>query len=189
VFPPHSTELLHAILPGQIAEGDLAIDATAGNGHDTVMLARAVGASGKVIALDIQQVAIEATRGRLDNENLLDRVSLHGISHTRLGELAAPASAQAVVFNLGYLPGADREIITRTPDTLLALSAAVGLLRPGGILAVIAYPGHSSGMDEARAVEKFIHALPDHRIARYSLVATLNPAPFLLLARNGRKKL
>ena len=189
MFPPHATELLHTILPAQIAEGDLAIDATAGNGHDTEMLAHAVGASGKVIALDIQEVAIEVTRSRLQNEKLLDRVSLHVISHTRLAELAAPASAQAIVFNLGYLPGADREIITRTPETLLALSAAVDLLRPGGILAVIAYPGHSSGMDEARAVEEFFNALPAHRIARYSLVATKNPAPFLLLARHGRKKI
>lgn len=55
------------------------------------------------------------------------------------------------------------------------------------ILAVICYPGHPEGAEESKAVESFFHSLPNHRIARYSLVATKGSAPFLLLARNGRK--
>lgn len=187
VFPPHSTELLHLLLRREISQGDLVIDATAGNGHDTCFLAELVGAEGHVIAFDIQASAIEATRQKLQNQNLLDQVSLHQISHTELLTFASPQSVKAVVFNLGYLPGANRKLATDAAETIPALSAAVEVLKPGGILAVTCYPGHPQGASEATAVETFFHDLPDHRVARYSLVATKNPAPFLLLARNGRK--
>ncbi len=187
MFPPHPTDLLHTILRGEIGEGDLVIDATAGNGHDTEFLAREVGDLGNVIAFDIQQAAIEATRIRLENENLLGRVSLHQTSHCTISEHAAPGSVKVIIFNLGYLPGADREIATNATDTLIALENASPLLQPGGILAVICYPGHSEGASESEAVEKFFHTLPSHRVARYSLVATKGSAPFLLMARNGRR--
>lgn len=188
MFPPHPTDLLHAILRGEIREGDLAIDATAGNGHDTAFLAREVGSSGHVIAFDIQAAAIEATRKRLESEGHLERVSLHQTSHNELSRFAKPASVKAVVFNLGYLPGADRSIATKAPETIEALGAASALLQPGGILAAICYPGHTEGAEESEAVEMFFHSLPNHRVARYSLVATKGAAPFLLLARNGRKR-
>ncbi len=189
MFPPHPTELLHTILRGEIEDGDLAIDATAGNGHDTLFLAKEVGVTGKVIALDIQEIAIEATRSRLKSEGLSDRVSLIQQSHIELSTHAAPRTVKVIVFNFGYLPGADRNLATTTPDSLKALAAATELLKPGGILAAVCYPGHREGAEEAKAVEAFFHSLPNHRIARYSLVATRSAAPFLLLARNGRKKI
>ena len=187
MFPPHPTDLLHTILLGEIHEGDLAIDATAGNGHDTLFLAREVGETGTVIAFDIQAAAIEATRNRLESEKFIERVTLFQKSHCELSTHAAHGSVKVIVFNLGYLPGADRNIATTTPDTLEALAASTRLLKPGGILAVICYPGHSEGAKESMAVESFFHSLPNHRVARYSLVATKGSAPFLLLARNGRK--
>lgn len=188
MFPPHPTELLHTILRDEIREGDLVIDATAGNGHDTVFLAREVGSSGTVIAFDIQAAAIQTTRQRLETEGLLERVSLHQTSHSELSQFAKPSSVKTVIFNLGYLPGADRSIATKALETLEALSAAAELLKPGGILAAICYPGHPDGVIESEAVESFFHSLPNHRVARYSLVATKGAAPFLLLARNGRKQ-
>ena len=189
MFPPHPTELLHTILRGEIDEGDLAIDATAGNGHDTLFLAKVVGSTGKVIAFDIQAAAIEATRNRLDSEGVLDRVSLLQKSHIELSKHAAPGTVKVIVFNLGYLPGADRNLATTTRESLKALAAGSELLKPGGILAVVCYPGHPEGAEESEAVEAFFHSLPNHRVARYSLVATRSAAPFLLLARNGRKQI
>lgn len=189
MFPPHPTDLLHTILRGEISNGDLVIDATAGNGHDTVFLARAVGPKGKVIAIDIQAQAILSTREKLEAEGLVHRVFLHQSSHTSIADLASNSSVKAIVFNLGYLPGADRSIATNTGDTLEALALAVTLLIPGGILAAICYPGHSEGKREAASVESFFETLPNHRVARYSLVATRGPAPFLLIARYGRKQM
>ena len=187
MFPPHPTDLLHTILRGEIHEGDLAIDATAGNGHDTLFLAQEVGETGKVIAFDIQPAAIEATRKRLEDGGQIDRVSLHQKSHCDIAAHASTGSVKVIIFNLGYLPGADHSLATKTPHTLEALSASIPLLKHGGILAAICYPGHLEGAEESEAVETFFHSLPSHRVARYSLVATKGPAPFLLLARNGRK--
>lgn len=187
MFPPHPTDLLHTLLCEEIHDGDLAIDATAGNGHDTLFLANKVGETGKVIAFDIQETAIQATLTRLESKELLSRVSLQQVSHCNISDHAAPGSVKVIVFNLGYLPGADRNIVTKAPETLEALEKATHLLRPGGILAVICYTGHSEGARESEAVETFFNSLPNHRVARYSLVATRGHAPFLLLARNGRK--
>jgi SAM-dependent methyltransferase len=181
MFPPRPTELLHTLLRERIAPGDFVIDATAGNGHDTLFLAETVGATGTVIAIDIQEAAISATRKRLAGANLLERVRLHCASHADLKEIAVGASPSAIVFNLGYLPGGDRSVITRTEGTLAAISESLEILRPGGTLAVLCYPGHSGGDSEAAAVEGFISAATGLRTARYGMLGTERPAPFLLV--------
>ncbi len=183
MFPPRPTELLHLLLREVIRDGDLVVDATAGNGHDTVFLADCVGPTGKVLALDIQQQAIDSTRARLQESGLLGRASLHCVSHASLADLTAEATASVIIFNLGYLPGADHGTITQTAATLEALRASCQVLKPGGALAVVCYPGHPGGDQEAAAVEAFFQNLEKHRTARYSMLATKKPAPFLLLSQ------
>lgn len=183
MFPPHPTELLHLLLKSEIAAGDFAIDATAGNGYDTAFLAKAVGETGKVLAIDIQPQAIESTAARLEIEDLRDRVTLHLGCHADLALLAGGESPSVIIFNLGYLPGGDHGVITRTESTLKALMAAAEILKPGGALAVICYTGHAGGREEAVAVEEFISFLPAHRTARYGMIATEKPVPFLILCR------
>ncbi len=182
MFPPRPTELLHTLLRDRIAPGDLVIDATAGNGHDTLFLAEAVGPSGKVIAIDVQEDAVSATRKRLADAGLLERVRLHCASHVDLPEIAGVATPTAVVFNLGYLPGGDCSVITRTEDTLSAIAAALGILIPGGTLAAVCYPGHPGGDAEADAVKDFISSVTGLRTARYGMLGTQTPAPFLLVS-------
>lgn len=183
MFPPRPTELLHSLLGECVAPGDLAIDATAGNGHDTVFLARTVGKAGRVIAIDIQEEAISATRARLEEAGLLGNVTLRLGSHADLAEIVGGDAPSVIVFNLGYLPGGDHTLITKTGDTLAALRAAISILRPGGALAVICYPGHPGGDEEALAVEGFISSLPGLRTARYGRAGTEKPSPFLLVSR------
>jgi ubiquinone/menaquinone biosynthesis C-methylase UbiE len=183
MFPPRPTELLHDLLGSEISSGDFIIDATAGNGHDTCFLAECVGAEGKVIAIDVQPQAIASTRARLENEGLLERVMLHLGTHADLREIAGNNVPSVIVFNLGYLPGGDRSVITRTADTLAALASAVDILRPGGMLAVVCYPGHPGGEEESSAVEDFISSIPGFRTARYAMVGTQRPSPFLLISR------
>lgn len=176
------TDMLHVLLKQVICKGDCVVDATAGNGHDTVFLAEAVGDEGKVIAMDIQAEAIEATRRRL-RENLLEnRVELHQVSHVEIGRLVAAGSAKVIVFNLGYLPGSDRALITQAETTLQALAESVLALKKGGVLAVICYPDHAGGDDEAAQVSGFLRGLGNFRLARYELLSTHRAAPFLLLA-------
>jgi tRNA A58 N-methylase Trm61 len=176
------TDLLHVLLRQVICKGDCVVDATAGNGHDTVFLADAVGDEGKVIAIDIQAEAIEATRQRLREMQLENRVELHQASHAEIGRLVAEGSAQVIVFNLGYLPGSDRVLITQAETTLKALSASVAALKKGGVLSVICYPDHVGGDDEAAQVLAFLQGLGNFRLAKYELLSTHRGAPFLLVA-------
>ena len=142
------TEKVHHILTNHLKEGDRAIDATSGNGYDTLFLAGQVGSSGKVIAIDIQDCAIQSTRERLESAGLIDRVRLVSEDHATALEKLIEANREkvaAVTFNLGYLPGSDKSIQTRAESTEQALATSIQLLSPGGYLCVTAYRGHSGG--------------------------------------------
>ena len=153
------TEKVHHILTNHLKEGDRAIDATAGNGYDTLFLAEQVGPSGKVIAIDIQDCAIRSTREKLESAGLIDRAILvtedHAITMRKL-ILDDHENVAAITFNLGYLPGSDKSIQTRAESTEEALAASIQLLSPGGHLCVTAYRGHSGGTSEAETVETFM---------------------------------
>lgn len=167
-----------------VCPGDNLVDATAGNGHDTVFLARLTGPSGQVHAFDIQEEAIRATQKRLEKEGLLSpAIHLHLISHEHLAE-HVKTPAKVIVFNLGYLPGGDKAKITRTECTITALKQAVELISPNGLLSVMCYPGHEGGKEESEAVETYLAGLPHHswRVSKYQLLNTETPAPFQICA-------
>ncbi len=184
LFPPRPTALAQEILRPLIQPGDLVIDATAGNGHDTVFLAECVGPTGKVLAFDVQEAALASARARVGEKGCVD---FFHESHGKMAAHAAGESVAVVMFNLGYLPGDDHRLTTQSAETLVALEAAVRLIKRGGALSVICYPGHPAGAAEAVAVETWLtrQASDGWRIARYGAVGTRRPAPFLLLAGKG----
>ncbi|MDR1497233.1 MAG: SAM-dependent methyltransferase [Puniceicoccales bacterium] len=165
------TQLAHSALRETLMAGDFAVDATAGNGHDTAFLADAVGVSGRVIALDIQQVALDAVRLRLEQLNLFQQVTLFLRGHEHLGEVL-PACwcgmVAAVMFNLGYLPCGDHALVTRPETTIPALESAVGWLRNGGMLSVLVYPRHLGGEVESDAVQHWLNASPSARALQWA---------------------
>jgi len=154
------------LVAARVSSGDIVVDATCGNGVDTRVLADLVGKRGTVYGFDIQAQALEKTRERLEvlaSEGKLPELHLLLSSHAdmlRQIKLADHGKVSAVMFNLGYLPGADPAVITETGTTLEALEAAIVLLRPGGVLTAVLYPGHEGGGDEAAAVEQWSAALP-----------------------------
>lgn len=153
---PRLTALAHARLAAHLRAGDRAVDATAGNGHDTVFLAEQVGAGGRVWAFDIQRQALEATQRRLRDRGLEGRVSLVSAGHETLAEHLprhARGGLAAVMFNLGYLPGGDHRLVTRPETTQAALSAAWRLLAPGGLISLMVYRGHAGGREEYLALQ------------------------------------
>jgi 16S rRNA C1402 N4-methylase RsmH len=183
---PSILDQCRSVLRRVLQEGDLAIDATVGNGHDTAFLAECVGATGKVVGFDLQEAAIANTRGRLDEQGFGDRVLLLQRGHETMVEALAENSIRekprAVVFNLGYLPGGDHSLITRPETTLRALESALALLRPGGVIAVVAYPGHQGGSLEAESVLAWARKIPPAfaKASSYQFLNTARPAPFLI---------
>ena len=146
------------ILRQAVAPGDRVIDATMGNGNDTAFLCSLVGEEGRVYAFDLQEGAVASTRERLRAAGLLPRAELFLLSHERLAE-TVKEPVNAVVFNLGWLPGGDHGITTRTETTLAALRQALDLLLPLGVLTLCAYPGHEEGKRELEAVTRFLSSL------------------------------
>lgn len=154
-----AVKFAQSILAGRISAGGFAIDATCGNGHDTEFLCRTVGPAGQVLALDIQPAAIASTRARLE-QGRFENFSLHCTDHSRLAELAAPESADAVLFNFGWLPGADHSVYSGPGSTIPALEAALGILKPGGVLSAVLYSGRVIGDTEKQAVLTWLSSLP-----------------------------
>lgn len=176
------TRLAHERLAEVLQAGDLAIDATAGNGHDTLFLARQVGPRGRVCAFDIQLEALQNTARRLEAEGLLRQVQLAHAGHQYLLEHLPDGwsgKVSAVTFNLGYLPGSDKRTITRSDATLPALAQSLQCLRPGGLLSVLAYRGHEGGQEEADAVLSW---LTEQR-AQLALETHESPGPVLYLGQ------
>ena len=150
------------ILRQVLSEGDEAVDATMGNGHDTEALCRLVGPEGHVYAFDIQAQAVEKTGQRLREAGLADRASLFHSGHEHMKE-NVPHPVRAVMFNLGWLPGGDHQITTRLQTTLAAVEQGLELLLPGGVLLICVYPGHAEGAREREALLSFLSSLPPQR--------------------------
>lgn len=138
-----------------IAPGDIAIDATAGNGFDTLFLANAVGPNGLVYAVDVQSAAIDRVHAKLTEADLSARVELFVGDHAELEQFVRAEHRTRIacaMFNLGYLPLSDKSIVTRVESSLPAIRTAAGMLRPCGILTILAYVGHEGGRAEADAI-------------------------------------
>lgn len=162
-----AVELCHRFLSDNLPAGGSFLDATCGNGHDTLFLCRKAAPNGRVLALDIQPAAVEATN-RLLAENGLHQVGRAIVcDHKELGHLVPPASLDGAVFNFGWLPGADHSIHSGTESTLPALQAALDALKPGGVLAAVLYSGKVIGSDEKQAVLEFFRSLP---LTRYTVL-------------------
>jgi hypothetical protein len=176
-----------------VKPGDLAVDATAGNGHDTLFLAECVGPEGRVLALDVEPIALEETSCKLRTAGVANRVTLAQRGHEQITvmfqELGPAARPRAVMFNLGYRPGGDCEVLTRSETTIAGLNGALQVILPHGIISVVCYPGHEGGKVEANAVLAWASALPSgfHSVC-YQVLNARTPAPFLVaVTRSARK--
>ena len=175
-------DFTHSVIAGCVREGDLVVDATVGNGHDTAFLARRVGERGHVWGFDVQEEAIRSTSQRLCRLGLGDRVTLVRDTHASVAGYV-PRPVQAVVFNLGYLPGGARSVTTTAGETVAALRASASLLAPGGRLAVVMYRGHEGGPLEAEAVLSWAESLGvSWTVVRYGFGARRGSPPEVLIA-------
>ena len=147
----------------QVQKGDLCIDATMGNGNDTLLLSRLCGSTGKVLAFDIQEQALNATRERLDTANAPDNYTLLLESHANMAQYAEPDSVNCIVFNFGYLPGGNHALATRGETSVQALSQALVLLKKGGMISLCIYSGGDSGFEERDQILAWLKQLDSHK--------------------------
>lgn len=171
----------HQLLQEIVAEGDQVIDATMGNGNDTFFLAERVGNTGHVYAFDIQAQALENTREKLGS--LAARTTLYLAGHETIAEkIAVEQPIKAAIFNLGYLPKSDKEIITLPETTKQAMAAILKRLTTGGRMIVVIYYGHPGGEAEKNQVLDYCQALPQEQfsVLSYQFINQKNNPPILL---------
>lgn len=162
-----ATEVAQAVWRSVVRKGDTVVDATCGNGNDTFALLKMVAderGQGRVYGMDIQDSAIQSTSSFLKmavDSHEMELVKLFSICHSRMEEIVPQDSpVRLVAFNLGYLPGGDKTIITVPKTTELAMQAASRMVSSGGLISALVYIGHPGGRDELDAVESFASSLP-----------------------------
>jgi len=155
-----SVEFSHDLFKRHISQGDRVLDATAGNGKDTLFLAELVGPQGKVWAFDIQKKAINNTDRLLKDNNVREQVSLILAGHENLDNYIE-GKVEGIIFNLGYLPGGNKKIVTRPETTLIALKSGLDILKVKGIIVMVFYTGHQGGKKEFDEIYDYVKEL-DH---------------------------
>ncbi len=169
-----------------ISNGDHVVDATAGNGYDTLFLAEKVGASGHVYAFDIQEEALIKTEDRLKEHKIEGWVTLFQDGHENLLQyIQKPISV--AMYNLGYLPGGDRQITTKHQTVVQSLKQALTLLKPCGIVTIVLYPGHEQGAEEKKHIMPMIRDLssPDYTALHNALLNQGNDPPELMVIQKN----
>lgn len=151
------TTLIHSVVRSYVTEGDICIDATAGRGNDTLFLCELTGKKGEVMAFDIQPEALDATAKLLAEHECMAELVLD--SHENMLDYMGKNCAACIMFNFGYLPGADHETATKPQSSIAAIGAGLEILQKGGIMTLCLYSGGDSGFAEKEAILKFLKEL------------------------------
>lgn len=175
----------HHLLENNIQKGDTVLDATCGNGHDTLFLSQLTGATGHVFGFDIQQEAIQNTSNRLQKEAPLQNTTLIKDSHSNfLHHISVDKLTRlgGAIFNLGYLPGGDKRIVTTGDSTITALEGIMTHLKSRGIIVLVIYHGHSGGKEEMEDIMKYARLLDQNlfSVLYYGFINQKNNPPFIL---------
>ena len=182
-----AVELTHRFLRSTLAPGGLYLDATCGNGHDTLFLCSFAGENGRVIGLDIQPQAAANTNALLAANGMAAIGRAECCDHRELLRFAPPGSADCVMFNFGWLPGAAHDVHSTADSTLPALQAGLDALKPGGVLAAVLYSGKVIGNAEKKAAAEFFRSLPlaDYTvlICEFANWADTAPLPCFVIKR------
>ena len=176
----NAQQFSHEMILSVILENGIFIDATAGNGHDTLFLAQHIEKDSKILAFDIQEQAILQTRQLLQKNDLSEKVTCILDSHAHLlNYLDKKDFVRLAIFNLGYLPGSDKKIITTPSSTLEAIQILLQRLEKKGKIIIVSYYGHEGGIEEKNSVEELIKTLPQKEwsVLKYQFINQINCPP------------
>lgn len=173
------------IIDSFVAEGHRVADCTMGKGNDSLRLARRVGDRGLVYAFDIQDLALEKTRQRLEEAGLLDRVRLIKDGHENMAR-HIDESLDLIIYNLGYLPGGKKDLTTKYESSIRSMDQGLELLREHGLMVIVAYIGHDGGLEGER-VEAYLEGLDqkDFNVLKYEFINQVNNPPRVYLVEKS----
>ena len=176
----------HFILT-HLHEGDIAVDFTMGNGHDTEFLSKTVGPQGFVYAFDIQEQALASTQEHLVRVGCPDNYQLILDSHSNVKKYV-DVPFKAGMFNLGWLPGGNKSITTLRETTLPAIRDAISLMDRDAILNIAVYPGHPEGDLEGKMLEEYFETLSRFKVC-VTKVKIVNSAtsPYFFMIETKKK--
>ena len=183
-----AVKFIQDFLSARLISPRLCVDATCGNGGDTAFLCSITAPEGKVLGFDIQPEAIASTRKHLEEKGIpAEKYELHCCSHADLLQYVQPGTADAVMFNFGWLPGADHAVFSTADSSIPALQAALEAVRPGGVVTAILYSGQVIGTDEKQTVLQFLRTLPLKRftvlVCDFANWAETAPLPCIILKK------
>ena len=183
IFMPNewsALDIAHKMIKQMVKPGDFCIDATAGNGYDTEFLCELVGETGRVVAMDIQQSAVDNTKARLTEDGFDGRAEVFCMSHSEMDRVAAPESADCIVFNFGWLPGGDHNVFTRAETSVPAIEKALSVIKPGGLLVLCVYYGRNNGYSERDAIVEYVSNLESryYAVMKCDFLNRKNDPPF-----------
>lgn len=178
----------HKIIAEKLKLDGSAVDATAGNGNDSLFLLKNLSKNSKLYIFDIQEEAIKNTREKLNIElkeskvkYKEDKIIYLNYGHECIKNYVTE-KVRVLMFNLGYLPNSKSPIITRAETTLVAIRDGLDLLLPQGLISIVLYPRHEGGQEEADSVVSFVEGLNANE---YNVIKYINinkdKAPFLIL--------
>ena len=169
-------------IESHVKSGQVVLDATVGNGNDTLLLAEKIGAHGKVYGFDIQDEAMQNTTKLLKHNKLLERVDLIKDSHENIKEYIS-CKLDFIVYNLGYLPGGNKDIVTKPSSTIKSIEASLDLLNNNGLLLINAYIGHANGFEEKEKIENMLKSLnqKNFNVLKNTFINQKNNPPILYI--------
>ena len=182
-----AVQMVHYFLQEHLPGAKFILDGTAGNGRDTLFLARHSPDDATIWAFDIQEAALNNTRKLLAAHELENKVIYILDNHANVKN-HIQHFLDLAVFNLGYLPGGCHAITTRTDTTLQAVTSILPLLTTGGVVSITAYPGHEAGLAEQTALEAFLSKLPQEKfsVGKWQMLNQVNAPPVVYIIEKVR---
>ena len=176
-----ATDFVHSLIKEKIESDFLCIDATLGNGYDTLFLLKNLKENGFVFGFDIQNDAIKNTKKLLKNKNF-SKYKLIEDSHVNF-EKYIKEKIDLVVYNLGYLPGGDKTITTKSKSTLKSIKSAMDILKKHGMIFITAYPGHNEGQNELNLMKNYFKTVDQRNfnIVKLDFYNQVNKPPVIFI--------
>lgn len=194
LFKSH-IDLAHHYWSLLLEVGDSVIDATCGNGHDTLFLARHCLAKdrGQLISLDIQTKALNQAKELLFSEvseEILSHIHFLNQCHSVFPISLLESPVKLIVYNLGYLPKGEKSLTTMVDTTLLSIQSAMQLIAPGGAISITCYPGHEEGKKEQEEIIKLMQNLnlKDWNCCLHQWINRIS-APSLMLIQKSKNEI